>query len=245
MKEQAIKKINTIGKISYIAAVIAKCVVIAGLVATIVVAIICFTMFGDSMKVDMAAQMDLELNCEKLDISYEDILDGIDEDGTEIKKQSVKHGDTNGNIILSISEENYKMANIEIKDDIMTAQLESNTYSFTLKDVGVMMLVSSVAMVMTIVTISFVESLCKAFRDCTSPFDGKVIKKMQNLAISLIPWTIISSVIDSSLDSFLEGGFRLSLNIDLGVALVVLIVFILVYIFKYGAVLQQESDETL
>ena len=107
------------------------------------------------------------------------------------------------------------------------------------------MLLSSVAMAMTIVTISFAESLCKAFRDCTSPFDTKVIKKMQNLAISLIPWTIILSIIDSTMDSFLAGGLRLSLSIDLGVVLVVLIVFVLVYIFKYGAVLQQESDETL
>ena len=36
MKEQSIKKINTIGKISYIAAVFAKCMVIVGLVVLFV-----------------------------------------------------------------------------------------------------------------------------------------------------------------------------------------------------------------
>lgn len=245
MKEEAIKKINKIGKFSYIAAIIAKCFVIVGMVAAIVTAIICFSMFGDSMKMDMSGRINLELDCEALDITKEDILEGLDEDETNIKTQSIQFSDSNGNMTLSFSEKDYKTADVEFQDDTLIAKLETDVYSFTLKDVGIMMLVSCIAMAMTIVTISFVEALCKEFRNCTSPFDGKVIKKMQNLAISLIPWTIISSVIDSSLDSFMEGGFQLSLNVDLGVVLVVLIVFVLVYIFKYGAVLQKESDETL
>jgi len=33
--------------------------------------------------------------------------------------------------------------------------------------------------------------------------------------------------------------------VDLGMVLIILFIFVLAYIFKYGAVLQQESDETL
>ena len=245
MKETAIKKINTIGKFSYIAAVIAKCFVIVGFVCSMIVAIVCLVTFGDSVKVDVAGQMNLEMDCNKLDISYEDIADGMDEDDMDVKVQTVQVGDASGNTVLSFSDKDFQDAKIEMNDDTLTAQMETTKYTFTTKHVGILMLFSGVAMAMTIVTISFAESLCKAFRDCTSPFDTKVIKKMQNLAISLIPWTIISSIIDSTMDSFLAGGLRLSLSIDLGVVLVVLIVFVLVYIFKYGAVLQQESDETL
>lgn len=245
MKEAAIKKINTIGKFSYIAAVIAKAFVIVGLVVSILVAVICFAVFGDSMKAEVAGTVDIELDCEKFDITYEDIMDGIDEDGTEIKKQSLSIGDSSGNMILSLSDEDFQTMNVEIKDDVLTAKLGAENCSFTMKDVGVLLFVSCIAMIMTIVTISFIEALCKEFRDCTSPFDGKVIKKMQNLAFSLIPWTIISSISNSFVDSFIKGGLQLEFNIDLGVVLVVLIVFVLVYIFKYGAVLQQESDETL
>lgn len=246
MKEQAIKKINTIGKISYIAAIIAKCIVIAGLVATVLVSVLCFTVFGDKIKMDMSGQIDLEMDCETLNIDY-DMLEELDDEDMDIKKQTVQIGnDKVGTVAsISISEQDYKAMNVEIKDDTLFAKLESENISFTAKDVGLLMILAGISLVMTIVTISFVEALCKAFRDCTSPFDGKVIKKMQNLAISLIPWTIVSSVIDSTVDSFMQGGLQLQLNIDLGVALVVLIVFILVYIFKYGAVLQQESDETL
>ena len=38
---------------------------------------------------------------------------------------------------------------------------------------------------------------------------------------------------------------QLNLGIDLGMVLVIVIIFVITYIFKYGAVLQQESDETL
>lgn len=247
MKETAIKKINKIGKFSYIAAIIAKCFVIVGLVTAVIAGIVCMAMFGDSMKMDMAGLIHMELDCEALEISSEDIMEILNEEGTEINRQELAFSDSTGDVTLNISDEDYTMAEIEYEENAnrLLVDLEADAYSFTLKEVGIMMLVSCIGMVMTIVTITFVESLCKAFRDCTSPFEGKVIKKMQNLAISLIPWTIVSSVINSTLDSFLENGFQLNLSIDLGVVLVVLIVFILVYIFKYGAVLQQESDETL
>lgn len=246
MKEKALKNINTIGKISYIAAVIAKCLVIVGLVATLLVTILCFTVFADKIKVDMTGKIDLEMDCRELEIDYED-LESLDDEEMQIKSETVKIGDSNLGPIISfdISEQDYKAGNVEIKDDILFAQLESDTVTFTEKDMGFLLLIASLKLVMTIVTISFVESLCKAFRSCKTPFEDKVIKKMQNLAISLIPWTIISSVSNSAMASFVQGGLQFQVNIDLSIALVVLIVFVLVYIFKYGAVLQQESDETL
>ena len=246
MKEQAIKKINTMGKISYIASVIAKCLVIVGLVATLLVATICFTVFADKIKMDMSGQIDVEMDCKDLDVNYE-VLETMDDDGMLIKEETVMIGNSKvGTIVdINISNQDYKAKNVEVKDDILYAQLESDNVIFTAKDLGFILLLLSLGLVMTIVTISFVEALCKEFRDCTSPFDGKVIKKMQNLAISLIPWTIISSVIESTVNSFMKGGLQFQLNINLGVALVVFIVFIIVYIFKYGAVLQKESDETL
>ena len=68
---------------------------------------------------------------------------------------------------------------------------------------------------------------------------------MKHLAVALIPWCIISSVSDSTFSSIVSGKPSFSLSVDLGMVLVVLVVLVLVYIFKYGAVLQQESDETL
>jgi hypothetical protein len=91
----------------------------------------------------------------------------------------------------------------------------------------------------------FASSLCKAFRDCETPFEDNVIKKMQNLAYSLIPWVFVSAATDSVVSSLTTNMVAITFGIDFGVVLIILIVFALVYIFKYGAVLQQESDETL
>ena len=68
---------------------------------------------------------------------------------------------------------------------------------------------------------------------------------MQNLAYALIPWAFATSFKDAATESLIKGGNDFAWSLDLGVVLVVLVVFLLVYIFKYGAILQQESDETL
>ena len=77
----------------------------------------------------------------------------------------------------------------------------------------------------------------------------KLIKKVESyiyLAISLIPWTIISSMAESFVANLLNvGSFEFGISVDFNVVLVIVLIFVLVYIFKYGAVLQRESDETL
>ena len=68
---------------------------------------------------------------------------------------------------------------------------------------------------------------------------------MQNLAYALIPWTVVTTISNSISDSVMNHKISLNFTLDLGVVLIGLVVLVLVHIFKYGAVLQQESDETL
>ena len=98
---------------------------------------------------------------------------------------------------------------------------------------------------LTLVTLYFVGALCKAFRYCESPFEETVTKKMQNLAFSLIPWAFFSSITEMVAQGSFTGKMELSVGIDLNMVLIIVLIFALVYIFKYGAVLQRESDETL
>jgi len=43
----------------------------------------------------------------------------------------------------------------------------------------------------------------------------------------------------------MSGSSKVSLSINIAVVFTIVVIFALTYIFKYGAVLQQESDETL
>ena len=145
----------------------------------------------------------------------------------------------------SIGDEEFTV--VDVTMDETGAQIAGTMaeYSFTIRDGAWAVVIAAVGLAMTFITLWFVGNLCKAFRDCQSPFEENVIKKMKHVAIALIPWCIISSVSDSTFNSIVSGKPSFSLSVDLGMVLIVLVVLVLVYIFKYGAVLQQESDETL
>ena len=97
----------------------------------------------------------------------------------------------------------------------------------------------------SLVSMIFAGKVCKAFRDCQSPFEENVIRRMQYFAYSLIPTVLLESVVAGSIGYFLGNTDGIGVNLNVSTILVVLVVFALVYVFKYGALLQQESDETL
>lgn len=249
MKEQAIHKINKVGKISYIITVICKILLIAGLVCTVAGAVIWLTQPVDAMRVTQKSAMIVEMSQEGLGESIsgtelEEMQQSL-EAGEQWQVKQVQNGMVGPNLELLSTGQNYTPVAMDVTEDNVTIEMISGEVSFTMREMAVLMLMMAAVLVMSIVTLTFVEKLCKAFRDCESPFEETVIQKMQRVAICLIPWTLISSFGDTITNSMMSGGMHWTFSIDLGVVLVVLIVLILVYIFKYGAVLQQESDETL
>ncbi|MBQ8857023.1 MAG: hypothetical protein IJ024_02640 [Lachnospiraceae bacterium] len=74
---------------------------------------------------------------------------------------------------------------------------------------------------------------------------NEAIGLMQKIAISLIPLAVYSAFADSLLNSIINGKLNFVMDIDILVIMAILLVFLLTFIFKYGAMLQQESDETL
>lgn len=252
MKEQAIQKINKVGKISTIVAIISKILVILGFVVCAISLVICLVLPKDLVKVTTVGNMVTEVNYESMgiEVSDEEIQQWKDmqamlEDGENLQIEMVQNGMMSGNLSFSSTNQTYIPTEVDIEEGMVTVDMQSPDVVITLRSVAGLIITAMIALAMTIVTITFVEKLCKAFRDCQSPFEENVIKKMQNLAYVLIPWTLISSISESILTSFMSNSFNFSISLDLGVVLVVLIVLVLTYIFKYGAVLQQESDETL
>lgn len=231
MKEQAIQKINKIGKVSSIITLVAKILVGIGLAASLIVAIICFVIPESMLKFNMDGEMTVEVDYASL--------------GLTMTEEEIAAAQEELDVEMISGGEEVDFTEVIITEDKITMTGEVDAFSITMKDIAWIWLLALVVLTMTFVTLFFVGSLCKAFRDCQSPFDANVIKKMQNLAISLIPWAIVSSVANSISNSLLNNKISINFTIDLGVILIVLIVFVLVYIFKYGAVLQQESDETL
>ncbi|MBE5865695.1 MAG: DUF2975 domain-containing protein [Lachnospiraceae bacterium] len=249
MKEQAIQKINKVGKISYIITVICKILVIAGLVCSVASAVICFSQPAESMRVTQRSAMIVEMSKEALgqDITDAELAEmhAALESGEQMQVQQVRNGMMGSGLNMVSTGQTFVPVAMDVTEDRVTIDMMTDGATYTMHDLAVLSLLMAVVLAMSIVTLTFIESLCKAFRNCATPFEEEVIKKMQRLAICLIPWTLISSIGDTITNSMMSGGMSWSFSVDLGVVLLVVIVLILVYIFKYGAVLQQESDETL
>lgn len=231
MKEQAVQKINKIGKISSVVALICKILVGVGIGILLLASIVCFLIPKDSVRILSTEKVMVEMDYSKFGflLNAEDIEEQVKEE----------MGD------LLINSKEVVVEEVEVVGNMVNVTQEGEQFVLDIHDVAGMTFILTIMLILVMITLVYAGGLSKAFRDCQSPFEENVIKKMQHFAYSLIPWIVASSVIEGIGSKIMSGGQTVSVSIDIGMILVVLVVFLLVYIFKYGAVLQQESDETL
>jgi hypothetical protein len=229
MKENAIRKINEIGKIGNIITIIAKVCVIIGMVGCILGGIFFLVIPKDFIRVQMSGNAMVEINLDELNIPT----------------TRIKVADKNYNKYFNLNGLSYNVDDIDTNDGNMTINASTNTYELNLKHLAGLMAMVIVYLSLVLVVLFFVGFLCKAVRNCASPFETNVIEKMRNLAIAMIPWAVGSSFSHSIFQSIFNGSVNIVQPVDLKIVLTVVLFFGLVYIFKYGAILQQESDETL
>ena len=236
MKTQAIQKINKIGKAGTILTmigrilliIVASCMLIGMIASAIFVprGMVTLTLDGNAtFQVDLSAtgktlpkdvQDDINSGSSSYDFSY------IGTDGTS-----------------------YDMTEVVATDTGYTVSGSRPVTVFDVHDLSYRLLPVLVTILAALVCMIFAGRLCKAFRDCETPFSENVIRCLQHLAYSLIPWTILSPVAENTARNLFSGDMNIVISLNLGMIVAVLFVFMLVAVFKYGAMLQQESDETL
>ena len=133
---------------------------------------------------------------------------------------------------------------VEVDGDVIRFIGGAEAESVDLHKVGVSLLVLMVFLIAVTVTLFFVASLCKALRYCETPFSEDIVTRIRRVAWSLIPWALLGGG-HSPMELLTDGGADLFIGINLETVLLILIIFALSFIFRYGAMLQQESDETL
>lgn len=235
MKEKSIEKINKMGKVGVVITTIMKVFIIIGIIGVIIGGVACAVLPNDLLTMDFGGDATVTI-----DLASVEKNSSVNIDEGDLRKKLIDSGE------LSLDGKTYATGDVilEGKKLIVSADAE-NPRSVTLKDLTGVCVSGLIALAAFLVTLIFAQKLCKAFRDCNSPFDENVIKKMQNLAYAMIPWVVVNSVAATVANYSL--GRVDSINIDLNgsTIITVLVVFALVYVFKYGAMLQQEADETL
>ena len=236
MKNSSIKKINTAGLIGYIVSILLIVCIIAGMVGIGICTVGAFAISDNDINVKMDTNIKINstgnflnrLNLfvkingmEDLSILTEDTKDGLKLNDSDISE-------------LSVKEENGGL-NINAK---------TNEITFSMKRIIIALIAIFIFLGVVTVSLYMVKALMKSLKNCETPFSEEVIRNMTRFATSLV-CVVASNIILSGFWKTLTSGLNYKISIDLGSILLVAVIYILITVFKYGAKLQQESDETL
>lgn len=239
MKNSAINKIKSFGKAGYIVANIIKAFMVLGIVLCIAVIVLLAFLPKDFITLTLSGNAKIAVDLEAVGWSLPNDINNrliFDENGNI---------QDNGDLNFKLNDDNYEVSSVVKDGNKVNVEASVKDMQFNIRRLVYVVLAVLVQTVVNLVVIFFIGSLCKAFRDCTSPFEDNIIRKMHNLGYSMIPMVFISTITKSVTSKPFSEGLNISWGVDLTVIIAILIVFAIAYIFKYGAMLQQESDETL
>lgn len=236
MKNKGIKGINTAGLIGYIISVLLSIAVIATMVITGIGTAGAIAIADKEIKVNMSTAIDISATGDFLGTlnnfmkvgEVENLEDIITEDG-----KTVKVDDSDLSEVSAYKTENGFLVNAKTNEKV-----------FTIKNIIVNLVATFIFLLTVEIAVHFLASLMKALRKCETPFCESVIKSMSRFAVSLIP-AVFMNMVCGGMWSSLSSGSGFAMTVNLGSVLLVAVIFLLIAVFKYGALLQQESDETL
>lgn len=230
MKELSVKKINTIGKAGNIIALICRIVLIIAILGLIAAMIVINVLPKNLVKVNIGTDVGVTVDISGLSDLPEEAQQEIRKSLDEASKDMGEDG--------SITE-------YEVTDSTIFIRFMHNAHTIVIRDVNSPLVVGMFYVVGSYVILWFIAMLCRALRDCESPFDDTVIRRMRNFAFSLIGWCVLSIVCNIIISSIFATAIQVSVGFSLGTVLLVLVILGLCGIFRYGAKLQKEHDETL
>ncbi len=247
MKEKAIAKINTFGKVGEIIAQIARIILIVAAVGLLAVGIVRMIMPKDSMVMEYYQGCNMKISAAEFEeAGKEEVINEIIsefEEGSLMVTETVVNGQ---NMQLDVAKDYMVVSSVAYDEEADVIDVNIQTSPVDVFQPGKILLVifaQILTFAATFITLTFAKKLCKEFKVCITPFAETVMKRMKQVAYSLIPWCV-TYPLSTAAAGFMTSG-TLNFSLDFGLILAILVILALVHIFKYGAMLQQESDETL
>lgn len=252
MKENVVKKVNGFGKIGVVVGHVCRGFSVVAAIGILLFSIGSILLAGKLGDVEYYNGVKWTLNLASFD----------EEDREEILSEIMEsiENDAEGNLVIQESE--LKVAKGEVSlavqnDDMSVVSAEYDEENETIlidtraEDINIFMplkvVITTICVILTavaeVITFTFVIKLCRKFKTCETPFSQPIVNDLKKVTLSLIPWCITYPLLEASLEMMATNRFAFSL--DLGLIFVVFAINALTYIFRYGAMLQQESDETL
>lgn len=235
-KENAVSKINKIGKAGTVISTLLKVVCIMGIVAAAIFTIFSFCIPEKIAHLNKKTQAELVIDLNELELTES-------EKASDFVYSQIKEIENTEQ--FSVNDTDFSVNEITYDDECISVNMETKETAVTSHSLAYLTLTLCLMCINALIIIIFIRRLFLSLKICETPFEENVIKKMKALAICLIPTLYLNDVFKSAINFFTFKTDTIDLGINIVSILIVLIVFTLVSIFKYGAVLQQESDETL
>ena len=234
-KENAISKINKIGKAGRILSKIVMIALEIGCIAMIVSGI----MFLAIPREDLVMKTNDEAT---LTVNTESRMLGL---FTSAKKDAESGSLPQGYTTVNNIDYSFEDVTFDQSGKIATFKLQGDGVTITSGRIAAICFMAAAFMAINAFLFFYVGKLCKSLEACNSPFEEGIINGMRNCAWILIPWCVLGSGFQSFMDTAFTSNIRTGFSFDIPTVIVILLIFGLTYVFKYGAVLQTESDETL
>lgn len=230
MKTEAIMKINKMGKIGLILSRIWFVVCCIGIAGLLISNVVMFILPKDFVQIHMDGDASMTVN---------------------VPAKWVEEGDNgplpdhfSGSVSVGNEGTEVKLTDVQIQGNQVLMTGRGAILDYNTGHIRMGLLVATLALIIAAITAFFACKLCKDLRNCETPFEEVIIKDIQLIAYSLIPWCVIENGINA-VSLAMQTGSANVLSISIEKILICLIIFGIAYIFKYGARLQQEADETL
>ena len=227
MKNEYVEKINKLGNAGYVISKICSVLVTIGFVACLVGSALIAMIPKDSITITTEHQSTIVMDMTHTilpslvgletdaDGSFE--LDGIKYDQFEINNSFAKQ----------------------------TATAKATPYTYSLNKMLWITVAGAVMCLLMLNAMKKINTLFKNFKECETPFTIETANDFKNLAVSLIPVMVMSWVVQAVTVFITTGVLDIEIGIDLTVVMCVVVILMMSEIFRYGTMLQTESDETL
>ena len=227
MKNANIRKINTLGTVSYVISVIVIAVLILGIIGTLIGGFAILGLNDNAFNIN--GNINAEINVDESNATgfTKFLLDSGSVELVHLEEEDLNIDDFGFDM-------HWKVDQTETGEDSRTYTIDgaidkinNAPLKYTLS-AGCFFLALVLGLIL--VAAFFGKNLAKKLSKCESPFHEDVIKAMKYFAYSLIPFGIASLTAN---------------GIGIIGVLSVLVVFLFVFTFSYGAELQKEADETV
>lgn len=228
-KESAISRINKLGKTGKVLSNICIICIIIGIVCSLLGTVVFMALPKDLFSITLDGTAVIE-------IRSDDIGESESQDG--------ETGFFNSGS-LNINGDQYVPSDTSVSGDTLYLSYDKSTARVTSERLLFTLITALVYMVVCLILLFCVRRLCKALETAVTPFEETVIAGIKRCAWTLIPWAVIGGFLRNVINTLFSTTMTSGFDFNLATVLVIVLLFGLAYIFRYGAMLQNESDETL